>query len=130
MTTDLIITPAQAAAILEELHTVKQALSITKKREAQLVEQLKQFMGLEGMDEFDAMDGQIIARLTDRQGTPTYDLTVLPDEVIARLAKIPGLLSAKHSAVKALGDTSMDLAELRRVEMPGTVTTSLTVEGT
>lgn len=126
MTTDR--THAHAASILEELDALKQALSIAKKRESQLIDQLKRYMTIEGLTELDALDGQIVAKLRDREGTPAYDVPALDPDVLVTLGRIPGLFTVKHAAVKALGNSTADLAALRRVQMPGQTTSVLVVE--
>ena len=125
--TAVLPTRAEAVDLLARLDELKAEKSAITKEHDRVAGQLRQWMELEGEVALDDGERGITARLQERNKTPEYDVTRLDDGLVARLAKIPGLLKVNHAAVKALGDTSMDLADLRRVEMPGGITVALVV---
>ncbi len=122
-----MLTRAEAVDRLQALEQVKRELEPLRSAERKLREQLVQYLELEDATELAYEELGIVARLQERRRPDGYDLPRLPDDVVARLAKIPGLLTVNSAALKALGDTSMDLHELRQVRMPGGVTTALVV---
>ena len=122
-----MLSRAEALTKLQALAVIRDEIGPLRHQEQRLRDQLVQYLELEGVDELAYEELGIVARLQERRRPDAYDLPRLPDDVAARLAKIPGLLWVNSAALKALGDTSMDLHELRRVRMPGGVTTALVV---
>ena len=122
---------AMVIDLLPEYKALTKAVNDAKKRQQALRDRIVQFMELE--EETVLHDGEhgITVRLKSKAGTTEYDIASLAGrspEVIGRLALIPGMLRAKHSVVKALGDASMDLAELRKVAVPGKGSVSLVID--
>lgn len=117
--------------LLYEYKTLTNAINDTRKRQQALRGRIVQFMELEGERSLHDGEHDITVRLQQRAGTPEYDVASLAarePQVVGRLALIPGFMRVKHSLIKALGDSSMDLAELRKVEVPGQGSTSLIIE--
>ena len=128
LTDDDPITQREAVALLADIARAKRELREWRRLERSLRDAIAAY--LEQAGERELADGErgIVARLQERSRPDTYDLPRLPDDVVARLAKIPGLLTVNAAALRGLGDSSMDLHDLRRVKMPGGITTALVVE--
>lgn len=99
-----------------------------KKRYEALKAQYQQFMSLHDEEEIDDPETGVRVWLEPSGRTAHFDIASLPDEVVVRLARIPGLLTANNPALDKLGDSSADLAALRNVRVYEEKAKSLKVE--
>ncbi len=112
------------------LHAQLKPLEDTKKR---AVDQLKQWMALEGLGELRDGEHGLVARLQDRKGTPVYDLVrLVKDDKIEALidAAAAGMARIDHAMLARFRkDAGASWADtLAHYEMPGTGSTALIVE--
>lgn len=117
-------------ALIAGLNSELRPLEDAKKK---AVEQLKQYLTLNGLDSLADDERGIVARLQDRKGSPTFDLVTLAKETdgyalieaaMAGMARIDATMLARFRKDAGAGWADV----VAKYEMPSTGTTALIVE--
>ena len=127
---------AQAERHALELVNIIAALNIAirpqEAEKAKAVDALKQYMTLRNLSVLEDAETGRVAKITDRESSPLYDLVSLAkagNMGILADAALAGLLRVDHVALKRFrdGNGASWLDELWRYQMPGSTTVVLTV---
>lgn len=120
-------TEREVIALLEELHTLRQAIRETQARERAITEAVKAYMEQRGLEVLEDGEKGYVARLQVRRGSPTYDVRSMPDALVLRLKELAAL-SVDAKVVRALHDKVAEVLDLRPYAIPGPETAVLLVE--
>lgn len=117
---------------LAELADLNDVILPAERRKKELIDNLKQYMALGGMDELYDGEHGVTARFQDRKGSPQYDLISAaeqhPEAVVA--AAQAGMLSLDGAMLKRLRDKAgaMWADRLAAFEGPGKGSSALIVK--
>lgn len=120
-------TEREIVGLLQELHTLREAITTTKRREQELTQRIKDYLAETGQESVTDGEHGITARLVARSGAPTYDVGSMPDALVLRLRDLRAL-SVDGKVLRALDGKAVEVLEARRYEMPGGVTYALEVK--
>lgn len=120
-------TEREVIALLEELHTLRQAIRETQARERAITEAVKAYMEQRGLEVLEDGEKGYVARLQVRRGSPTYDVRSMPDGLVLRLKGL-GALAVDAKVIKALDGKAAEALDVRPYAIPGPETVALVVE--
>ncbi len=133
MERDAAATEAKMLEAVRELALIAEAMRPLTARQTELRDQVKQFMTLNGLDELADRETGVVAKIQDRNSTPTYDLVSAVerghDQALVHAASA-GMLRLDHTMLQRFrkANGAWWAETIARYEMPGTSTTALIVE--